>query len=86
MDCYPLGELSVHHEVVDVFLGSSQLQFPRDDSHEQRRAASTLQHWINPQSTLFWQRFIHIHTHTHTWWYYDYDYYTRLANQLYTTV
>ena len=51
---YPLGELRVHHEVVDVFLRPSQLQFPRDDGHEQRRAASTLQHWINPQSTLFW--------------------------------
>ena len=51
---YPLGELCVHHKVVDVFLSSRQLQFPRDDSNEQRRAASTLQHWINPQSTLFW--------------------------------
>lgn len=51
---HPLRELSIHHEVVDVFLCPSQLQFPRDDSHEQRRAASTLQHWINPQSTLFW--------------------------------
>lgn len=51
---YPLGELCVHHKIVDVFLSSRQLQFPRDDSNEQRRAASTLQHWINPQSTLFW--------------------------------
>ena len=51
---YPFGELRVHHEVVNVFFGPSQLQFPGDDGHEQRRAASTLQHWINPQSTLFW--------------------------------
>lgn len=62
---YPFRELSVHHKVVDVFLGPCQLQFPRNDGNEQRRAASTLQHWINPQSTLFWQRFTRTNTVIH---------------------
>ena len=38
----PFSELIVHHEVVDVFLGSSQLQLASEDGHHQRRTAGTL--------------------------------------------
>ena len=40
---YPLGELGVHHEVVNMFLCSGQLQLPGHHRHQQRRAPSTLQ-------------------------------------------
>ncbi len=39
---YSLGELSIHHEVVNVFLRSSQLQFPRDDGHQESRTSRSL--------------------------------------------
>ncbi len=39
---YPLGELSIHHEVVHVLLRARQLQFPRDDGHQERRASRSL--------------------------------------------
>ena len=40
---YPLCELGVHHEVVNMFLCSGQLQLPGHHRHQQRRAPSTLQ-------------------------------------------
>lgn len=39
---YPLGELCVHHEVVDVLLSFGELQLPCHDSHYQGGAASPL--------------------------------------------
>lgn len=39
---YPLGELSIHHEVVHVLLRARQLQFPRDDGHQESRATRSL--------------------------------------------
>ena len=44
---HPLGELRVHHEVVDMLLRPGQLQLPRHHRHQQRRAARTLQHVRN---------------------------------------
>jgi len=37
-----LGELVVHHEVVDVFLGSGQFQLARQHGHHERRTPGTL--------------------------------------------
>ena len=42
-DTDPLGELGVHHEVVDVFLRPGQLQLPGDHRHQQGRAPRPLQ-------------------------------------------
>jgi len=44
----PFSELVVHHEVVDVFLGASQLQLASKNGHHKRRTPGTL----------------HTHTHT----------------------
>jgi len=41
---YPLGELGVHHEVVDMLLSPGELQLPGDDRHQQRRAPRSLHH------------------------------------------
>ena len=40
---HPLCELSVHHEVVDVFFGPRKLQLPRHHGNEKRRAAGALE-------------------------------------------
>ena len=40
---HPLGQLRVHHEVVDVLLRPGQLQLPADHGHQQRRATRALQ-------------------------------------------
>ena len=40
---YPLGDVGIHHEVVDMFLCSGQLQFPGNHCHYQNRASSPLQ-------------------------------------------
>ena len=40
---HPLGQLRVHHEVVDVLLRPGQLQLPGDHRHQESRAARTLQ-------------------------------------------
>lgn len=42
---HPLGELRVHHEVVDVFLRFGQLQLPGHHGHHQRGAAGALRAW-----------------------------------------
>lgn len=39
---YPLGDVGVHHEVVDVLLGPGQLQLPGDHRHHQNGAAGAL--------------------------------------------
>ena len=39
---YPLCELGVHHEVVDVFFGPRELQLSRDHGNEERRTAGAL--------------------------------------------
>lgn len=39
---YPLGELRVHHEVVDVFLGFGKLQLSSHHGHHQGCAACAL--------------------------------------------
>ena len=39
---YPFGELSVHHEVVHMFLCLGELQLPGHHSHHECRAASPL--------------------------------------------
>ena len=42
MTTHPLGKLSVHHEVVDMFLRPGQLQLPADHRHQQSRTARPL--------------------------------------------
>ena len=39
---HPLGQLGVHHEVVDVFFGPRELQLSRDHGNEERRTAGAL--------------------------------------------
>ena len=39
---YPLGELRVHHEVVDVLLGSSQFKFLCEYSNDEGCATRSL--------------------------------------------
>ena len=39
---YPLCELGVHHEVVDVFFGPRELELSRDHGNEERRTAGAL--------------------------------------------
>ena len=48
-DCltYPLGKLSVHHEVVDMFLRPRQLQLPAHHRHQQSRTARALKIFHN---------------------------------------
>ena len=43
MPTYPLCELGVHHEVVDVFFGPRELELSRDHGNEERRAAGALE-------------------------------------------
>lgn len=50
MAIYPLGDVGVHHEVVNMFLCSGQLQLPGDHRHHQDRAACPL--WES-QSGIF---------------------------------
>lgn len=40
---HPLGDVGVHHKVVDMFLCSGQLQLPGDHRHHQDGAAGPLQ-------------------------------------------
>lgn len=39
---YPLGDVRVHHEIVNMFLCSGQLQLPGNHRHHQDRAAGSL--------------------------------------------
>lgn len=39
---YPLGDVGVHHEVVNMLLCSGQLQLPCNHRHHQHRAAGPL--------------------------------------------
>lgn len=39
---YPLGDVGVHHEVVNVLLCSAQFQFPGDHRHHKDGAAGSL--------------------------------------------
>ena len=39
---YPLCQLGVHHEVVDVFFGPRELHLSREHSNEERRTAGAL--------------------------------------------
>lgn len=41
-NAYPLRQLSVHHEVVDMLFRSGQLKFTRYYGHYQRCTAGTL--------------------------------------------
>lgn len=38
----PLCQLSVHHEIMDVFFCPRQFQLSRDDSHKESRTSGTL--------------------------------------------
>lgn len=39
---HSFGQLSIHHEVVDMLLGTSEFQFAGDDRDYESRASSTL--------------------------------------------
>ena len=49
---YPLCELGVHHEVVDVFFGPRELQLSRDHGNEERRTAGALKREGEKKMTL----------------------------------
>jgi len=49
----PFSELVVHHEVVNVFLGASQLELASENGDHERRAAGTLRHHIISYHIMF---------------------------------